>query len=98
MKTARRPNRRGCRLAFAPRPAARTVPPTGLPPVSFTVPNFSRGRSITYTLTDGVYVYQVAGERAVRTEAATYPQAAAIARRAYHLPAIGTASYGGIAA
>lgn len=64
------------------------------PLMKFTITNFKDGRSITYTLfTGGFYRFQLAGEKPVQTDVKTYPQAAAIARRKYNLPAIGCASY-----
>lgn len=98
MKTAPRPNRRGVKIRY-PKTRKPKIPPvvqqpahtTGLPPLSFSVPNFSDGRPITYTLTPAGYRYQVGSDEAVQTEALTYPQAAAIARRKYAVPAIGCA-------
>lgn len=94
MKTARRPQRRGRRLAFATR-----KPPSNIAPLSFTCPNFKDGRSITYTLTREGYVFQVQGDKAVHTSESRYPAAAARARRMYGVPAIGEQSHGmGVAA
>lgn len=104
MKTAPKPNRRGVKLRYAPRlnrkPAAAFVrQPSGIAPPSFSVPNFVNGRPITYAFTGAGYRYQVGTDRAVQTEATTYPQAAALARRKYGVPAIGCASFSkGVAA
>lgn len=96
MKTAPKPNRRGIKLRFAPRPnrvpAVPAKEPSGIAPPSFSIPNFVDGRPITYTFTGAGYRYQVGTDRAVQTDAKTYPQVAALARRKYGVPAIGCAS------
>jgi hypothetical protein len=96
MKTSARPSRRKRSQRFATRPNSRSVPPPANlpPPLSFTVQDFKDGRSITYTLTREGYVFQVAGDAAVRAETSNYPKAAAKARAMYQLPPIGSASYG----
>ncbi len=101
VKTARKTTL-GRKLRYAPRPSRKKskhyLPPpkpTGIPLPAFTCRNFIDGRSITYKLTREGYRFQVQGGEAVQTEAGTYPEAAAIARRRYGLPAIGTQHFGG---
>lgn len=60
------------------------------PPIQFTVNDFTNdGRSITYTLINGVYAYQVSGDEQVFTPYRTHPKAAAAARKRYNVPAFG---------
>lgn len=89
--------RLGIKLRYAPRsnrkPAAAFVrEPSGIPPMSYSIPNFVDGRPITYTLLRGVYQYQVGSDTPVLTDARSYPQVAALARRKYGVPPIGCAS------
>lgn len=63
--------------------------------VRFTVSNFKDGHSITFSIHAGIYRYRLnkAGEREEHTDATSYPQAMAKARRHYNLPPIGGPSY-----
>ena len=102
MKTAPRPYRRGVKLKFAPRPNRKRYPASvvarliDIPPLQFTVQNFVRGLSITYTLTRNGYRYQVGTDTPVQTDEMSYPRAAALALRKYKLPAIVCQQDGGL--
>ena len=98
MKTTPRPSRKGVNLAFHSRPNSHrkdgdAEKRSGIAPMSFSVPNFKDGATITYTFTPAGYRYQLAGFQPVQTDCDHPLNAAALARKRYGRPPIGGASY-----